>query len=484
MDADKFAEVVRGGGDKLRVDNVVLEAGDARLRGRGLLSIGRDRLEIDLTLSAKGLPAHNRVITKKDFWRMSGVIADGLPFRCDNVSPGGTMRIANGILSITRRLHPIELVIEPLNSPKAKRRRRVHERLLGLKPSSKSPDNSFQFEATIVECPLPAANGGTKTAWNNDFLGESSSSSLDTFCGEVKTARYALIRARNGTDLEIYFRSKEGFGNGDDTADWRKFRTFLAAFGFASGVHPWPFHIKYSRGWHRISESIRAARKPSKTTMSAMSEAIGFNRPDEFGRAIKSAAEFLEPETKLNKQLTHLLFLFREAGKDSIDLEIKTLACCALLESLIRLIFEEVCLTRSDASDVIDPKRFARLKNALLRHSTGLLNSKNGREHQRICDRIRDAAEFQIQDIFKAVGARLGFAWEETMQPLFREWKRARNPSAHGRFKPSSENHKEAEQQWFGLSRVAGGFNMILLRLFGYSGTFRASALEDSYQKL
>lgn len=484
MDADKFAEIVRGGSDKLRVDNVILEAGDARLRGRGLLRIERDRLEIDLTLNARGLPEHSRVITKKDFWRMSGLIANGLAFRCDTVSPGGTMRSENGILSITRRLYPIELVVEPPDSPKAKRRRRAHEKMLGFKPSTQLPDNSFQFEATIVDCPLPAANGGTETVWNNDFLGESSSSSADTFCGELETARYALIRARNGTDLEIHFRSKEGVGTGNGTADWRKFRAFLAAFGFATGAHPWAFRTKYSRGWYRVSETIGAARKPSTTTMAAMSEAIGFTRPDDFGRAIKAAAEFLEPDTKLNNQLSHLLFLFREAGKDSINLEIKTLACCALLESLVRQIFEEVCSARSDATDVIDSKRFLRLKNALLRYSKRLLNSKNAREHQRISDRIRDAAEFQIQDIFKAVGTKLAIPWEETMLPLFREWKRARNPSAHGRFKPGTDNQKEAEQQWFGISRVAGGFNMILLRLFGYSGTFRASALEDSYRKL
>ncbi|PYL24564.1 MAG: hypothetical protein DMF37_07200, partial [Verrucomicrobia bacterium] len=61
-------------------------------------------------------------------------------------------------------------------------------------------------------------------------------------------------------------------------------------------------------------------------------------------------------------------------------------------------------------------------------------------------------------------------------------------PSAHGRFKTDindgNADQKTVEEMFFGLSRIAGGFNMILLRLFGYSGPYRASALEDKYRNL
>jgi hypothetical protein len=485
--ADEFVELVRRGSEKLRVDNVVIEAGEIRLRGRGLLRIGPESLEIDLTLNGRKIPAHPRVVTKRDLWRLSGVISGQLPFRCDTVSPGGNARSSNGIVTITRRLHHVELVADPFDSPKAKRQRRNLQKQFGLKPSSEVEDRSFEFEATIVDCPLPAANGGTETTLTNDFLGETRSSSLNTFRGELATVRYALIRAKNGNDLDIYFRSKEGCESVSEAEDWRQFRAFLAALAFANGVQPWPFRIEYTRGGHRVSETIRAPCKPSSTSYSPLNEAIGFSEPEAFASAIKAAAEFLKPKTELNRQLTNLLFLFREAGKDSVQLEIRILACCALLESLVRTIFKEICLHQSDAPDAIDSERFTKLKNNVLRGATRLLNSKNAREHRRLCDRIKDASALQIQEVFKAVAQRLAISWEDAMQPLFSEWKRARNPAAHGRFKPDMEDgreQKKAERMFFGMSRVAGGFNMILLRLFGYSGRYRSSALEDKYRKL
>ena len=74
------------------------------------------------------------------------------------------------------------------------------------------------------------------------------------------------------------------------------------------------------------------------------------------------------------------------------------------------------------------------------------------------------------------------------MEPLFAEWKRARNPSAHGDFpsevEPEADEQQALEQMFLGLSRIAGGFNMILLKLFGYTGIYRASTVEDVYRKL
>ena len=207
-----------------------------------------------------------------------------------------------------------------------------------------------------------------------------------------------------------------------------------------------------------------------------------------FGSAVKAAAEFLEPDTSLSRQLTHLLFLFREAGKDTVQLEIRILALCALLESLVRTIFKEVCQSKTDALDTANAERFAILKERFLKRAAQLRNTKNYREHDTLCDRIRGASVSTTQDVFKAVSSRLNLPWREVMQPLFREWKKARNPSAHGDFKPDIAGgvteQKAVEEMFFGLSRIAGGLNTILLKLFGYSGPYRASALEDQHRRL
>jgi hypothetical protein len=488
MDANEFAKLVRTGKDKLRVDRAIVTAGDAKLRGQGILRIERDKLEIDLTLVGRTIPGHGRVTTKKDLWSMSGVIDGVLPFRCDNVSPGGGNRSQNGIFTITRRLHPIELVTESPDSPKAKRRRARLRRQLGLKSREDETDWSFEFEATIVDCPLPAANAQTTKTQVNEFLGDSSSVALDTFSGELARARYALIGVRRNSDLKIYLRSKDEVRSTGAPADWRLFHAFLAAFGFVTGVQPWAFRITYSHDGVDYSDTIRGASKPPRTSFSALNQAIGFQDPQAFAAAVRAATEHLEPDTDLSRELIHLLFLFREAGKDSVQLEIRILAVCTLLESLIRTIFDKLCLRSTKASDAIDRRRFDRLKKQLLKRATSLLTKRNSREHARICARIKDAAEFQMQDMFKAVAHQLSIPWEQSMRPLFSEWKEARNPSAHGRFKMDfdevSDPQKAAEKMFFGLSRLAGGFNMILLKLFGYSGVYCASVLEDKYARL
>jgi hypothetical protein len=488
VDGNEFAKLVRAGKDKLRVDRVVVIAGETKLRGQGILRIEPGTLEIDLTLVGRTIPDHSRVTTKKDAWSMSGVIEGVLPFNCDNVSPGGSNRSQNGILTITRRLHPIELVTASPDSPKSKHRRARLMRQLGFKPDKGKADRSFEFEATIVDCLLPAANARTTTTKNNEFLGESSSVALNTFSGELSRARYALIGDRKNSDLNIYLRSRDEHPSTGATNDWRLFRAFLAAFAFVTGVQPWPFRITYSHDGQDYSDTIRGAVRPPRTSLSALNEAIGLQEPQAFGDAIKAATEYLEPETALTRELIHLLFLFREAGKESVQLEIRILAVCTLLESLIRTIFDKICLRSTKATDAIDRKRFERLKEQLLKRAASLLRKTNAREHARICARIKDAAEFQMQDMFKAVAHELDISWDQTMRPLFSEWKQARNPSAHGRFKPDfeevSDPQKATEKMFFGLSRIAAGFNMILLKLFGYSGIYCASRLEDKYARL
>jgi hypothetical protein len=457
MSAEDFVRIVREGNEKLRVDDVVVNAGSVKLRGRGILQVEQEKpLRIDLTLSGRNAPpSHSRVTTKKDFWSLSGIINGHLRFQCDNVSPGGNWRSANGIVTITRTLPSIELVTERFDSPNRIKRVKASAKRMGLKPfddpNEYSPDRSFSFEATLVNCDLPATNAWSETKWTNDFLRERLTTSADTFIGEMATTRYAFIREENKRDLDIYLRSKDECQSVSEEDDLRKFRALLNAFAFADGVQPWPFHIRYERGGHCLSERISAARTPPKTNFSPFSRPTGREYCEDFARAIRLIAEFLEPKTSLNSQLTHLLFLFREAGKNTVQLEIRILALCALLEGLVRTIYKELSLGKPRASN-------------------------------------RKKKPPAAQNIFKAVAQKLRIPWQDEMEPLFAEWERARNPSAHGDFppevEPGADEQQALEQMFFGLSRIAGGFNMILLKLFGYTGIYRASTFEDVYRKL
>ncbi len=104
MTPEEFVKVVRSGNEKLRVDNVIVNAGPITLRGRGVLVIQPEKhLRIELTLRGRAAPpTHNRVITKKDAWSLTGIIDEHLRFRCDNVSPGGNWSAFNGPTNTVR----------------------------------------------------------------------------------------------------------------------------------------------------------------------------------------------------------------------------------------------------------------------------------------------------------------------------------------------------------------------------------------------
>jgi hypothetical protein len=53
MTANDFVKIVRSGGDKLRVDEVVINTGTQELHGKGMLKINRADMELELTLDKR-----------------------------------------------------------------------------------------------------------------------------------------------------------------------------------------------------------------------------------------------------------------------------------------------------------------------------------------------------------------------------------------------------------------------------------------------
>jgi len=65
MTADEFVEVVRKGSDKLRVDDIVLEARGQEFHGKGVLRISAERIEIEMTLDAGERPPERDIHEKR-----------------------------------------------------------------------------------------------------------------------------------------------------------------------------------------------------------------------------------------------------------------------------------------------------------------------------------------------------------------------------------------------------------------------------------
>lgn len=491
MNPDNLAQLVRNGAGALRADKISVSdpEGVVRFRGRGLLRITADGLKLELALRGHAAPHSKRVLTEKDYWSVKGVLAGegvlvgDLPFSAGYITPIALVGPKREF-SATRTLHTLETVTRKVDPVRIRSKQRALRRRLNIDPQPRSKpgsDRSFYFHAIFVDHPLPGANRATETVTKNDFLGEGTTSHGNTFIGDTSAAEYALIRADNERDLELHFRSKPDWKSPSEKDDRRKFDALLQGLAFATGIQPWPFRTKYSRGrGFVISDTIGAAVRPPRTEFAPLSQTFGPDAGVDLAKVIRAAAEYLEADVPFNRELVKLLFLFRQAG--AAQTEIATLTVCTLLESLVRAIFKHVCHKRSEASDALEPITLDTLKESFLRRVSRRAQSSKGREYERLCGRIRDAQIFQMQDIFKAVAARLNIPWHE-MGPVFKEWKKARNPSAHGAFwhdVDASDEQKETEEMFYGHSRIAGAFNMILLKLFGYSGSYIASVIEGT----
>jgi len=114
MTADEFVKIVRKGSDKLRVDDVVFNTGSEEFHGKGLIRISRESIDVDLTINKgeKVPEVKTGIYTKRDYWKLTGIIEDQLQFKCDYVGPAGysSKSWPSEITKCTFDLHPIDLI--------------------------------------------------------------------------------------------------------------------------------------------------------------------------------------------------------------------------------------------------------------------------------------------------------------------------------------------------------------------------------------
>ena len=71
------------------------------------------------------------------------------------------------------------------------------------------------------------------------------------------------------------------------------------------------------------------------------------------------------------------------------------------------------------------------------------------------------------------------------MQVVKEAWEQLRNPLAHGDFREGDSITEQVfKDDTVAVSRIAGGFNTILLKLFGYSGLYKLSVFEPGHDRM
>jgi hypothetical protein len=88
-----------------------------------------------------------------------------------------------------------------------------------------------------------------------------------------------------------------------------------------------------------------------------------------------------------------------------------------------------------------------------------------------------------MEQMFQAVVNYFGLKWQDDMEDIFKTWKRARHPLVHGKAH-AEMSEDELKASIINESRIAGAINILLLKLFGYSGHMRYSTFEDEYRQI
>jgi hypothetical protein len=97
----------------------------------------------------------------------------------------------------------------------------------------------------------------------------------------------------------------------------------------------------------------------------------------------------------------------------------------------------------------------------------------------RLAGLLAAAKPYRTKDNLSWLSERLNLRWDPEMKEVLEAWQKERHALAHGR-----EPSEASVNRMFLQSRLAGGINLIIARIIGYSGLAVYSVLEDRYTRL
>lgn len=477
MTADEFINIVRKGSEKLRIDEVIINTGQQKLRAKGILQISQKKISANVTIEkGEKLPQMQAgIYTKKDSWKVTGLIEDSLQFKCENVGPivdtqwswqsGMSDRITRCIF----KLHPLDLI--PAGWDAATREQRKQFLQQNQMPTTgygvdKTEDN-VSFYATLLEYPL------NTSSWGNEIK------------GETEYFNFVLAKSEKTSDLQVSLESKREYSSQGEENDWKRFHAFMNALAFVNGTNTWPYRIQYWRAGQKLTDRVTAAEPLAKTIHAPFPETLAFNSRTgsikwDFPDTVKRVTKFFETESVLSEEVAYLLFLFRQAGAKGVHRDITTITLCVLFENLVRHIFKELKLEGKARAENPLFDSFERAKNEVVEQ----LNQRALDDgYKRVRDIIQSAEVFNAKHMFQVVVSHFGLRWESDMELVFKTWQQVRHAGVH-----QSEYAARTEDDWRKItlaeSRIAGAISILLLKLCGYSGYVRHSAFEDGYRQI
>lgn len=349
MNADALAKLVRNGNAAIRVSEVSLETDTGPFNGTGTIRVENDGFTLEFYSPSNSQPPPQKfgTFSAREYWKVSGIIEEILPFRCDLVPPGGKRshsrnQIRESICT-ELRLHAIEI---PAHGTEALSSKQLAELFSRIQATNGTDDpvgpDLHEFTASLPNYPQIFRNAITEESKSDPFFGELTSSSWNLFIDDLSGFTFAL--EHDDQDLSVHMRSLPASSGMSCTEARRQFEALLHAVAITHGQHAWPYHQIHHYGTKKTFEQIAPPKKLTEAFNlpfdHSLTEALP---PDDIrhrsGSSIRLLAKFLYDQPKLGDKIVDLAFLFREAQKREVHHDIESLTICVLFESLVTLLF-------------------------------------------------------------------------------------------------------------------------------------------------
>ncbi len=334
----------------------------------------------------------------------------------------------------------------------------------------------------IRDYALLFADQCTQILEQNPFLGERKTIEGNTFIGENSDWDFGLVRS--GPDLCVHMRSKPTIADACEQEDQALLHVFLEALALVHGQHAWPFSIEHRRDCRLVLDRVHLREGAVPSLHRPFSEGLAYPTPPnqwDFGSTLGQAYSFFRQRSNFSEEVSRLLYLARESGKPGVPDRIAALAICSLLESLVRLVYDDRIIPLRKTSEA---EAFSEAKKKVAAHIESCRASGVDPEaYDRLLRIVTSAQAARIEDQFMAVLDHLGLLPADWWEEIVALWKETRHPLSH-RMASGDDSEENVKNNMMARSRLAGAINCIVLRLIGYSGPVRLSAFEDKYGRI
>ncbi|MEK0451148.1 MAG: hypothetical protein RL088_3416 [Verrucomicrobiota bacterium] len=506
--ADEVAEQFQKPGSTFPISGKIHPKAGGEFNGFGTISRIGDKFVLHLTFAAGGEPPEEeagRTYDIEDFWGFEGVIGLNLPVVVEHLSPFGTRYWSNGITSQdyatqsvkfqsvgfnSRPMREILALLSHLESNTDDGRIRENSVFETPSPTNVEPSpeeqnpsryaNGTWIHALVLDYPLIHRNGGTNFTEKNDFLGETTRSTLDTFSGKFDGVEFGLVQRGGNLDIYLFLRTATEETESLDHPE-QLLKAFTTGLAFATGQHCWPYRVTICRNGAELLDRITATSKVDRTSLAPFSERIGFNAKLgriewEFSDFLCKATQFFTDKTPLSEAAAQALWLLRAADSKGIPGPITLSSLCVLLESLACLIFDELHLESVDKMDSFEQAKGeakAWLENHCRKSEPGFVRLRNA---------VGALSLLRPADKYRAVSDHYGLKWEGLMEDAWKTWGKVRHKLVHATLSPEAINPDS--DAFVTTGRIAGAINVLVLRLIGYSGIARTSVFEDKHHNI